>query len=93
MTSDTKEFEISIRHSVYWGTYYFEGNELHIGECYTQDIHENEIECDFKTVSDIVYPALEKEKSDEVNEWMNNYDDELQESIKEDIADEKRKYF
>lgn len=88
----TQEFEIEINKTLYFGTYHFEGNRLFIDTCVTyNEDEESEVVSD-ETVSRIVYPALESDKSDEIAEYRDALDWETRYSRAEDLADEKRKY-
>ena len=86
--SETKEFEIGIRQRLYSGEYCFDGNKLRIENVFTDD---RKVEYGSDEFND-VYRAVENDKSDELNEWIDDLDSNIRESIAEDKADERRKY-
>jgi len=93
MTSEPLEFELSYRGEVYFGTYRFEGKKLLATIFHTMISGKEEQLSPFYPLFDEVYSQLLKQKQDELNEWLENYDSIMQESINEDRSEERRKYF
>lgn len=80
-----KEYEISLPTGVYWGNYHWDGNELMMDTCLTNNDDEKEVEVEDNDIRLKVYDKLEKEKADEKMEQA-EYEEELRYAIAEEHA-------